>query len=55
MTRPAAFTTEILFRRCTGCGEINIVRDGDPFCVFCDADLPPSWNISTQISPDPLV
>lgn len=53
--RPAAFTSEVLFRRCVGCGEVNLVRDGEGFCVFCDAELPSAWNISTQISPDPLV
>jgi hypothetical protein len=44
--RPAAFTTEILFRRCPACGEINVVREGDLVCVFCDAGLPAAWNIS---------
>lgn len=45
VARPAAFTTEILFRRCPVCGEINVVRDGDLVCVFCDADLPAGWNV----------
>jgi hypothetical protein len=44
--RPAAFTAEILFRRCPACAEIAIVRDGDLVCVFCEADLPAAWNIS---------
>lgn len=44
--RPAAFTAEILFRRCLACEEITIVRDGDLVCVFCEADLPAAWNIS---------
>ena len=43
--RPDGFTTEIVFRRCPACGEINVVRDGDLVCVFCDADLPAEWNI----------
>jgi hypothetical protein len=43
--RPAGFTAEILFRRCAGCGEINVVRDGDLVCVFCDGELPAAWNI----------
>ncbi|WP_194924482.1 hypothetical protein [Catenulispora pinisilvae] len=49
--RPAGFTTEIPFRRCTACAEINIVRDGDLVCVFCDADLPAAWNIRPRAPP----
>ncbi|MEU0371482.1 hypothetical protein ABZ070_14690 [Streptomyces sp. NPDC006283] len=40
VARPDRFTHEIVFRRCTGCDELNIVREGDFVCVFCDADLP---------------
>jgi len=45
VAHPGAFTTEILFRRCPACGEVNVVRDGDLVCVFCDAELPAAWNI----------
>lgn len=44
--RPDGFTHEVLFRRCVGCGEINIVREGDFVCVFCGGGLPASWNIA---------
>ncbi|ACU75053.1 conserved hypothetical protein [Catenulispora acidiphila DSM 44928] len=55
VAHPAAFTTEVQFRRCLNCRELTIVRDGDFVCVFCDADLPAGWNIGAPISPDPLV
>ncbi|WP_436772372.1 hypothetical protein [Yinghuangia sp. YIM S09857] len=41
---PAVFTHPIVFRRCPGCGERNIVRDGDFTCALCDAALPEVWN-----------
>lgn len=37
-------TTEIVFRRCPSCDEINLVKEQWFFCVFCDADLPCEWN-----------
>jgi len=40
VARPERFTHEIVFRRCTGCGEVSIVREGDFECVFCGQDLP---------------
>ncbi|MFJ3102969.1 hypothetical protein [Streptomyces sp. NPDC086835] len=40
VVRPERFTHEIVFRRCTGCGELGIVREGDFVCVFCGRDLP---------------
>lgn len=45
IARPTAFTTEILFRRCPTCTELNIIRDDDLVCVFCEAGLPAAWNI----------
>jgi hypothetical protein len=42
---PGRFTGEIVFRRCTSCGETSIVRENYFVCVFCDADLPAEWNI----------
>ncbi|MGW2558213.1 hypothetical protein ACWCXB_03000 [Streptomyces sp. NPDC001514] len=44
LARPEAFTHEVVFRRCAGCEQLNIVRDEDFVCVFCDADLPREWN-----------
>ncbi|MDH6465317.1 transcription initiation factor TFIIIB Brf1 subunit/transcription initiation factor TFIIB [Micromonospora sp. A200] len=35
------------FRRCTACGERNIVRDDDFVCALCDGVLPPNWNFES--------
>lgn len=43
--RPFGFTHEVVFRRCPGCQEHNIVREDDFVCVFCGGDLPESWNV----------
>ncbi len=37
---PDGFTTELLFRRCESCGQINIVKEGWFVCSVCDAELP---------------
>ncbi|WP_406129950.1 hypothetical protein [Streptomyces sp. NBC_00989] len=44
--RPAGFTHAVVFRRCTPCREINIVREGDFVCVFCGSGLPAEWNVA---------
>jgi hypothetical protein len=41
---PGGFTTEMTFRRCPGCGQINLVKDGWFHCGVCDAPLPAVWN-----------
>jgi hypothetical protein len=43
---PGDFTSKIIFRRCPGCGERNIVRDDDFTCALCGNDLPPQWNFT---------
>ncbi|MFD9518129.1 hypothetical protein [Streptomyces sp. NPDC059979] len=43
--RPSGFTHTVVFRRCPACRRLNIVRDGDFVCVFCDGALPPEWNV----------
>lgn len=43
--RPSGFTHEVVFRRCPGCQEHNIVREDDFVCVFCGSDLPEAWNV----------
>ncbi|MFF3662760.1 hypothetical protein [Streptomyces olivochromogenes] len=43
--RPSGFTYEVMFRRCPGCQEHNIVREDDFVCVFCGSDLPGAWNV----------
>ncbi|MCM1967851.1 MULTISPECIES: hypothetical protein [unclassified Streptomyces] len=42
---PPGFTHEVVFRRCPSCSELNIVREEDFVCVFCDGDLPQEWNV----------
>ncbi|KPI32880.1 hypothetical protein OV450_6910 [Actinobacteria bacterium OV450] len=42
---PSGFTHEVIFRRCPACGQLNIVREGDFICVFCDKELPREWNV----------
>jgi hypothetical protein len=39
------FTHEVVFRRCPGCQEHNIVREDYFACVFCGSDLPGMWNV----------
>lgn len=46
------FTHEVVFRRCPGCQEHNIVREGDFVCVFCGAALPQAWNVDPVGSED---
>jgi hypothetical protein len=41
---PGRFTREVTFRRCTACGERNVVKDEWFACGLCGADLPPEWN-----------
>lgn len=41
---PGRFTFEAVFRRCPGCGERNLVKDGDFVCALCEAPLPSRWN-----------
>jgi hypothetical protein len=45
ITHPEGFTHEVVFRRCPGCEEVNIVREGDFVCVFCESALPHEWNV----------
>jgi hypothetical protein len=45
LEHPPAFTHAVVFRRCTGCREVGIVREGDYVCVFCGCDLPVEWNV----------
>ncbi|MFF5144079.1 hypothetical protein ACFY6U_30855 [Streptomyces sp. NPDC013157] len=45
LRRPAAFTHEVVFRRCPFCSEHNIVREADFVCVFCGGELPEAWNV----------
>jgi hypothetical protein len=44
--RPDGFTQEVEFRRCPGCSELNVVREGYFVCAFCESDLPAEWNLT---------
>jgi hypothetical protein len=44
VAHPGRFTDEFVFRRCPGCGERNVVKDGFFVCAICDEDLPATWN-----------
>ncbi|WP_199735426.1 hypothetical protein [Corallococcus sp. AB045] len=54
LSPPAGFTHEAVFRRCTQCGEINLVKEAWFVCVFCEADLPATWNVSPRRLACPL-
>lgn len=41
---PPGFYQEFVFRRCVGCGQINVVKDGVLECAVCGAGLPLTWN-----------
>ena len=45
LEHPGDFTHKIVFRRCPGCGQLNIVREGDFACAVCGCTLPDHWNI----------
>jgi hypothetical protein len=42
---PASFTTSFIFRRCTACGTINIVKEGIFECGVCETALSREWNL----------
>lgn len=46
---PSGFTHEVVFRRCPGCLRLNIVREEDFVCVFCDGALPQEWNVDGHL------
>jgi hypothetical protein len=48
MTPPSRFTPEIVFRRCSRCREVNLVKEDWFVCVFCEADLPAEWNVAPR-------
>lgn len=51
---PGGFTTEVIFRRCTKCGERNIIKDSWYFCGICDANLSSGWNFSLDAKEEGL-
>jgi hypothetical protein len=45
LTHPGKFTSAFIFRRCPGCQERNVVKEGDFVCATCGGDLPEEWNV----------
>ena len=45
LEHPGGFTTACIFRRCTGCGERNIVKDAWFRCAVCGKELEAEWNL----------
>lgn len=48
LAHPATFTKALIFRRCQGCHERNVVKDGNFVCMACGRELPPEWNVDSQ-------
>lgn len=44
--RPSGFTHEVVFQRCPGCREHNIVRQDE---FFCSSDIPAAWNVDPTL------
>lgn len=45
---PRGFSREFIFRRCTNCGQVLVIKDNWLVCDVCDADVPTSWNFDTR-------
>ncbi|GAA3453922.1 hypothetical protein [Dactylosporangium matsuzakiense] len=45
LRHPGRFSDELTFRRCPGCTELNVVKDGDFACTYCGTALPARWNV----------
>lgn len=43
---PPSFTRAFLFRLCEGCGQTNVVKEGDFTCAVCGTELRQEWNFS---------
>ena len=44
VVHPGRFTMVIIFRRCSKCGERNVVKDCWFECQVCGGELPKAWN-----------
>jgi hypothetical protein len=44
---PSTWTHAFVFRRCSACEGLNVVKDGWFVCALCDAELPREWNFSS--------
>ena len=45
---PDAFSHSFVFRRCTSCQGITLVKDGDFECPVCAIPLPEHWNFDDE-------
>lgn len=45
LEHPPGFTHPIVFRRCRGCRQRNIVKDDHYVCAVCGDSLPTAWNM----------
>jgi hypothetical protein len=50
---PGGYTASVVFRRCTACGERNIVREDDFTCAPCGQALPRHWNFAGDLVRQP--
>jgi hypothetical protein len=50
---PEGFSQGFVFRRCPGCGSINIVKEGFFECAVCDSPLPEEWNLDSEAATEP--
>jgi hypothetical protein len=46
LPHPGAFARAYTFRRCTGCGQIHVLKEEEPDCAVCGRPLPPAWNLA---------
>lgn len=49
MDDPDGFRPTFVFRRCTECGSINVVKENDFTCGVCSKPLPEKWNFVPTI------
>lgn len=46
LPHPGGFTRAFVFRLCEGCGQTNVVKEGDFTCAVCGGELKQEWNFS---------
>lgn len=45
LVSPSDFSVSFLFRRCTFCSAVNVIKEDIFICAMCDAELSQNWNI----------
>ncbi|UOD29400.1 hypothetical protein INH39_29005 [Massilia violaceinigra] len=43
---PAGFHVNFLFRKCSQCHALNLIKENVFVCAMCDARLPAEWNLA---------